>query len=167
MKTKKKTAELTAVETEPKTRSMSLIDPDDGLLSISNIAWAMLQLLRTARIKVNAPIKNRTLVLQNYAWYNGRERGVAFTLSSYGLYESRKHDTFVVTFARNRNSDEVRVQTFWTESKLLALNPPTPALFNNAHKLEEKFFKEEELVGAVNYVEEVITSAANKIASFK
>lgn len=104
---------------------MKLVHPD---FNVGKQARAVLKALKHARIENDPLVYTRTA-----PWYNGRERGVLFTVESYAKRKSRHVAVF-----EHRNSDDLHALV-WEED--LSLNPPTiDSSAEKAYKGQDKYY---------------------------
>jgi hypothetical protein len=100
----------------------------DLSLRLNHRAWAVLHLLANMSpefAKWNDDNHEFELYLRTYAWYNGRERGIALVLQRHVT----EVDALQVVFAECRSSDEVIVE-YWVS--LNPFNGPTPEPLDEA-----------------------------------
>lgn len=106
-------------------RKISLVQPNFG---INKQALGVLKLLKKVKIEDDPLISRHTA-----PWYNGREKGIVFTINNY-----KKHKALHIAVFEHRNSDELCALK-WEED--IRLNPPTiDSSADLAYKGQDKYY---------------------------
>lgn len=99
--------------------------------------------------RLKKKLKLDNAIVMTFPFYNGRERGIGFSIYRYG-----QKNSLIVTFGECRNSDSIYIDA-WEIEKIL-MNPPTVADFTEEAYTNRRYVVPEKYDEAVKIILEIV-----------